>query len=51
MSDSQSSAHRVALSLVPLALLLAVDCFALFLQGQSKAISHFTLAAFTAQLL
>ncbi|MFQ1015096.1 hypothetical protein [Avibacterium paragallinarum] len=51
MSDSQSSAHRIALSLVPLVLLLTVDCFALFLQGQSKAISHFSLAAFTAQLL
>ncbi|CAM3722356.1 hypothetical protein [Avibacterium endocarditidis] len=51
MSESQSKSFTFMLSAIPLCLLILVDSFALFLQGQPKAISHLSLAVLATQLL
>ncbi|MFZ7229699.1 hypothetical protein ACLSZN_00745 [Avibacterium avium] len=51
MSENQSKPVFFITCFLPLLLLISLDSFALYLQGQSKAISHFSLAVFVAQLL
>ncbi|MCW9698497.1 hypothetical protein [Avibacterium sp. 20-129] len=51
MSESRSQSLTFILSAIPLCLLLLLDNFALYLQGQPKAISHLSLAVLTAQLV
>lgn len=51
MSESQSKSLTCLLCIIPLCLLIVIDSFALYLQGQPRAISHFSFAVLTAQLL
>lgn len=51
MSEQQSKFFTALSSLFPIGLLLVIDIFALWLQPQSKAISHLALGVLTAQLI
>ncbi|WP_109079388.1 hypothetical protein [Aggregatibacter kilianii] len=51
MSDQQSKFLTALSSLAPILFLLVIDIFALWLQPQSKAISHLALGVLTAQLI
>ncbi|MFZ7155783.1 hypothetical protein ACLS0M_03515 [Avibacterium avium] len=51
MSENQSKPVFFITCFLPVLLLISLDSFALYLQGQSKAISHFSFAVFVAQLL
>ncbi|RDE97923.1 hypothetical protein DPW03_00105 [Aggregatibacter aphrophilus] len=51
MSEQQPKFLTALASLFPVLLLLVIDIFALWLQPQSKAISHLALGVLTAQLI
>ncbi|MCW9709314.1 hypothetical protein L5B71_00185 [Avibacterium sp. 21-586] len=51
MSENQSRLTSFIICFLPLLFLISIDSFALYLEGISNAISHFSLAVFCAQFL